>query len=70
MEKMNRLREIIKMLIEDGFSGYIKINFSQGSLGRVEKSEQLDEAALLPAEKNGKNAGKKLDIQRELTREM
>jgi len=42
MDKMKRLSETIRSLMEGEFSGYIKINFSQGSLGRIEKSEELD----------------------------
>ncbi|MBI5237028.1 MAG: hypothetical protein HY887_01205 [Deltaproteobacteria bacterium] len=55
MDRMKRLIEAIRMLIEGEFSGYIKINFSQGSLGRVEKSEELEDATIiLTGEKNGK----------------
>jgi hypothetical protein len=42
MDKMKRLSETMRSLMEGEFSGYIKINFSQGSLGRIEKSEELD----------------------------
>jgi hypothetical protein len=42
MDKMKRLSETIRSLMEGEFSGYIKINFSQGSLGRIEKSEEFD----------------------------
>lgn len=46
MDRMKRLTEAIRLLIEGGFSGYLRINFSQGSLGRIEKFEEIDEAAL------------------------
>ncbi len=46
MERSKRLIETIRILIEGGFSGHIKINFTQGSIGRVEKSEELDDAAI------------------------
>jgi hypothetical protein len=42
MDKMRRLGETIRTLMEDGFSGYIRINFTQGSLGRIEKSEEFE----------------------------
>ncbi len=42
MDRMKRLVEAIKRLTDEEFSGYLKINFSQGSLGRVEKSEEVE----------------------------
>jgi len=45
MKRTKKLIETIGLLIEGGFSGYIKINFTQGSLGRVEKYEELDDAS-------------------------
>jgi hypothetical protein len=50
MDKVTRLVDVIKKLIESAFTGYIKINFTQGNIGRVEKFEELDDAATLPAE--------------------
>jgi hypothetical protein len=47
MDKMKRLSDTIRTLMEGEFSGYIKINFSQGSLGRVEKSEEIDHDAII-----------------------
>lgn len=52
-DRMKRLIEAIRMLMEENFSGYIKINFSQGSLGRIEKSEEIMDSLLL---KYGKEA--------------
>ncbi len=43
---MKRLAETIRSLAEGQFSGYIKINFSQGSIGRVEKFEEIEEASM------------------------
>ena len=57
MERMKKLIEAIKTLIEGEFSGYIKINFSQGSLGRVEKFEEFDDATIILAD--GRNNKKK-----------
>ncbi len=45
MDRMKRLIETIRMLMEGEFCGYIKINFSEGSLGRIEKSEELEDAS-------------------------
>jgi len=47
MDKTKKLIETIGTLIEGGFSGHIKINFTQGSIGRVEKSEELEDVAIL-----------------------
>jgi len=42
MNRVKKLIETIRTLMNGEFSGYLKINFSQGSLGRVEQSEELD----------------------------
>jgi hypothetical protein len=42
MDRIKKLAETLRMMIESGFTGYIKINFSQGSIGRIEKSEELE----------------------------
>jgi len=55
MNRVKRLLETISSLIKGEFSGYIKINFSQGSLGRVEQSEELDETIIHSGERKGKN---------------
>ena len=47
MDRMKRLIEAIRILIAGEFSGYIKINFSQGSLGRIEKSEEFEDATIM-----------------------
>lgn len=49
MDRITRLVEAIRKLIESEFTGYIKINFTQGNIGRVEKFEEFDDAAILPA---------------------
>lgn len=40
-EKHDRLLEILNTLSNFEFTGYIKINFSQGGIGRVEKFEEV-----------------------------
>jgi len=47
MDRMKRLVEVIRTLIEYEFTGHLKINFTQGSLGRIEKFEELDDAAII-----------------------
>ena len=49
MDRMKSLSEAIRMLVEGEFSGYVKINFTQGSLGRVEKYEEINDAAIISA---------------------
>ncbi len=39
--KLKRLFEYLRDLKEAGFTGYIKINYSQGQIGRVEKFEEI-----------------------------
>jgi len=40
-EKLTRLLEIMKLLADEKFTGYIKVNFSQGGIGRIEKFEEI-----------------------------
>lgn len=41
MEKLTKLTDIIKALMDKKFTGYIKIRFSGGSLAKVEKFEEI-----------------------------
>jgi hypothetical protein len=41
MDKLDQLSETLGKLIEDRFTGHLKINFSQGGIGRVEKFEEI-----------------------------
>ncbi|MGD0277876.1 MAG: hypothetical protein ABSC11_01070 [Smithella sp.] len=54
MDRMTRLVEVIENLIESEITGYIKINFTQGSLGRIEKFEEIDGDASVAGEKKTK----------------
>jgi len=47
MDRAEKLIETLRTLMEGEFSGHIKINFTQGSIGRVEKSEELEEAMII-----------------------
>lgn len=40
-KKMKRLVDYLKGVTTENFTGYIKVNFSQGSLGRVERFEEI-----------------------------
>jgi hypothetical protein len=40
-EKLTNLTEVLKDLSEHRFTGYIKINYTQGSIARVEKFEEI-----------------------------
>ena len=40
-EKLSRIIELMKTLADEKFTGYIKVNFSQGGIGRIEKFEEI-----------------------------
>ncbi len=40
-EKLTRLIKHFNTLKEGKFTGYIKVNFSQGNIGRVEQFEEI-----------------------------
>ena len=64
MDRMKRLIEAIRILIAGEFSGYIKINFSQGSLGRIEKTEEFEDATIMfTGEKNSRKRSEEKDFQ-------
>lgn len=39
--KLKRLFDYLISIRNENFTGYIKINFSQGTVGRVEKFEEI-----------------------------
>ena len=41
IEKLEKLFEVMTSLMGDEFTGHIKINFTQGGIGRVEKFEEI-----------------------------
>jgi hypothetical protein len=63
MDRMTRLVEVIENLIESEITGYIKINFTQGSLGRIEKFEEIEDATSIVRErkKNKKEEDKNVN---------
>ena len=40
-EKLEMLVDHLKTIRSDNFTGYIKVNFTQGNIGRVEKFEEI-----------------------------
>ena len=40
-DKLKQLYDYFLSIREDNFTGYIKVNFSQGNVGRVEKFEEI-----------------------------
>jgi hypothetical protein len=40
-ERFEKIVESMMLLVNDGFTGYLRINFSQGTIGRVEKFEEI-----------------------------
>jgi hypothetical protein len=40
-EKLERLVEVMSDLMGQEFTGHLKINFTQGGIGRVEKFEEI-----------------------------
>jgi hypothetical protein len=41
LEKFRKLVDFLEDIKEQNFTGYIKINFTQGSIGRIEKFEEI-----------------------------
>jgi hypothetical protein len=39
--RMEKLVRVLKILMDNKFTGYVKLNFTQGTLGRVEKFEEI-----------------------------
>ena len=39
--KLTRLIEYLTSIQENKFTGYIKVNYSQGSIGRIERFEEI-----------------------------
>jgi hypothetical protein len=41
MEKLEKIIDIIKALVDTKFTGYVRINFAGGAVQRVEKFEEI-----------------------------
>jgi hypothetical protein len=40
-DRLDYVFRVLRMLMDNKFTGFIKLNFSQGTLGRVEKFEEI-----------------------------
>ena len=40
-DKFDQLVDTLRRLMDEEFTGHLKINFSQGGIGRVEKFEEI-----------------------------
>jgi hypothetical protein len=40
-DKLKQLYDYLAGIRNDNFTGYIKVNFTQGNIGRVEKFEEI-----------------------------
>lgn len=41
MKKLDKLKDVMQDMVETEFTGHVKINFSQGGIGRIEKFEEI-----------------------------
>jgi len=41
LKKIERLKEVMQGMVDGEFTGHVKINFSQGGIGRIEKFEEI-----------------------------
>ena len=41
MKKLDKLKEVMQDMVDGEFTGHVKINFSQGGIGRIEKFEEI-----------------------------
>jgi 3-dehydroquinate dehydratase len=41
IKKLEKLNEVMQNMVDGEFTGHVKINFSQGGIGRIEKFEEI-----------------------------
>jgi hypothetical protein len=41
IKKLEKLNEVMQDMVDGEFTGHVKINFSQGGIGRIEKFEEI-----------------------------
>jgi hypothetical protein len=41
LKKLDMLKEVMHDMVNKEFTGHVKINFSQGGIGRIEKFEEI-----------------------------
>jgi hypothetical protein len=39
--RLERLNEVMREMVDADFTGHVKINFSQGGVGRIERFEEI-----------------------------
>lgn len=40
-KKLDKLKEVMQGMVDGEFTGHVKVNFSQGGIGRIEKFEEI-----------------------------
>jgi hypothetical protein len=51
MDKVKKIAETMAALMQKKFTGYIKVNFSRGSICRIEKFEEILKKEEIPKNK-------------------
>jgi hypothetical protein len=41
LKKLEKLKVVMHDMVDGEFTGHVKINFSQGGIGRIEKFEEI-----------------------------
>lgn len=41
LKKLDKLKDVMRDMVDGEFTGHVKINFSQGGIGRIEKFEEI-----------------------------
>ena len=41
LRKLDRLKDMMQAMVDEEFTGHVKINFTQGGIGRIEKMEEV-----------------------------
>lgn len=41
IKKLEKLKAVMQSMVDEEFTGHVKINFSQGGVGRIEKFEEI-----------------------------
>ena len=41
LKKLEKLKDVMHDMVDQEFTGHVKINFTQGGIGRIEKFEEI-----------------------------
>jgi hypothetical protein len=41
LKRLEKLKAVMQGMVDEEFTGHVKINFSQGGVGRIEKFEEI-----------------------------